>query len=219
MYFRIGGRVVSHCARHYAVGEPGVSIKAASPDPEPKAELGLGLGRTRFLRHINDSLHKVLRNVALDIYLNFCVMNPPQSRHEAIACHNCRRRRLKCDRSLPQCLKCIKRGQECLGYQRLFRWEQGVASRGKMAGITFEEITKARARHQNSSPQLPCPASLSRQPFSRRNIQFSPLGSLTDPLVQDVNHASRKYLFYCELPLPSCSVSDTNQRPFLYYSC
>ena len=133
---------------------------------------------------------------------------PPQSRPEA--CHNCRRGRLKCDRSLPQCLKCIKRGQECLGYQRLFRWEQGVASRGKMAGMTtFEGMTKDRARHENSSPQLPSPASLSRQQFSRGNTQISPLGSLTDPLVQDVNHASRKYLCYCELPSPSCPVPDT----------
>lgn len=131
-------------------------------------------------------------------------MTPPQSRPEA--CHNCRRQRLKCDRALPQCLKCIKRGQECLGYERLFRWEQGVASRGNMAGRTFEEMTTYRARHENSSPQLPSPASLSSQQISRGNTEVSPLGSLTDPLVQDVNHASRKYLFYCELLSPSCSV-------------
>jgi hypothetical protein len=142
-------------------------------------------------------------------------MTPLHSRPEA--CHNCRRQRLKCDRSLPQCLKCIKRGQECLGYQRLFRWEQGVASRGKMAGMTFEEMTKDRARLKNSSRQLACPASLLSQQFSRGNTGVSLLGSLTDPLVQDVNHASRKYLFYCELPSPSCLVPDPNQRSF--YSC
>ena len=124
-------------------------------------------------------------------------MTPPPS-HPG-ACHNCRRQRLKCDRSLPQCLKCIRRGQECLGYERLFRWEQGVASRGKMAGMTFEEMTKDRARQESSSPQSLSPTSLSSQQVSRGNTQLSPLGSLTDPLVQDVNHASRKYLFYCEL--------------------
>ena len=146
---------------------------------------------------LNESLH----NVALDIDLKLRAMTPPQSRPEA--CHNCRRRRLKCDRSLPQCLKCVKRGQECLGYQRLLRWEQGVASRGKMAGMTFEEMTKDRARHENSSPQVLSPASLASQCASCGNTEFSPLGSLTDPLVQDVNNASRKYLFYCELPSPS----------------
>ena len=125
------------------------------------------------------------------------VMNPPQTNPEA--CHNCRRRRLKCDRVLPQCLKCIKRGQECLGYQNLFRWERGVASRGKMAGRTFGELTKHRASHDNSSPHLSSPVSHSSLLFSRGNDKVSLLGSLTDPLVRDVNHTSKKYLVYCEL--------------------
>lgn len=123
-------------------------------------------------------------------------MTPPQSCPKA--CHNCRRRRLKCDRSLPQCLKCTNTGQECLGYQRLFRWDQGIASRGKMAGMTFEKLTKDRARHGKSRPQSSAPASLSSQQFARENTEVSPLRSLTDPLVQSLNHASRKYLFYCE---------------------
>ncbi|KKA27413.1 hypothetical protein TD95_005196 [Thielaviopsis punctulata] len=42
----------------------------------------------------------------------------------AKACHNCRRRRLRCDRSRPTCNKCFISGQECLGYDRLFVWTQ-----------------------------------------------------------------------------------------------
>ncbi|KAK7424545.1 hypothetical protein QQZ08_008554 [Neonectria magnoliae] len=49
-------------------------------------------------------------------------------------CHNCRRRRLRCDRSVPQCSKCVARGIECLGYGQLFLWTGAVASRGKLAG-------------------------------------------------------------------------------------
>ncbi|KAK6216999.1 acriflavine sensitivity control protein acr-2 [Colletotrichum tabaci] len=59
-------------------------------------------------------------------------------------CHNCRRRRLRCDRSYPHCHKCTAGGQECLGYGKLFRWTEGVASRGKLAGkttITFSADT------------------------------------------------------------------------------
>lgn len=59
-------------------------------------------------------------------------------------CHNCRRRRLRCDRSYPHCHKCTVGGQECLGYGKLFRWTEGVASRGKLAGktsITFSADT------------------------------------------------------------------------------
>ena len=88
-----------------------------------------------------------------------------------------------------------------------------MASRGKMAGLTFDDMTKDRARHKSSSNSpLPSPAkSLSRHVL-RANSEVSPLGSLTDPLVQDINHASRKYLFYCELASRSRSVLDTNHR-------
>lgn len=49
-------------------------------------------------------------------------------------CHNCRRRRLRCDRAIPACQKCTEFGQECLGYGNLFRWVGAVASHGKRAG-------------------------------------------------------------------------------------
>ena len=52
-------------------------------------------------------------------------------------CHTCHRRRVKCDQSLPSCKKCHISHHECLGYQKLFLWNLGVASRGKMIGKTF----------------------------------------------------------------------------------
>lgn len=58
-------------------------------------------------------------------------INPPTK-----PCHNCRRQRLRCDRSYPHCNKCIAAGKECLGYGKLFRWTGAVASRGKLAGRT-----------------------------------------------------------------------------------
>ncbi|EGR51341.1 uncharacterized protein TRIREDRAFT_56214 [Trichoderma reesei QM6a] len=45
-------------------------------------------------------------------------------------CHNCRRRRLRCDRSWPTCHKCAVSGQECLGYGKVFVWQQTIDSRG-----------------------------------------------------------------------------------------
>lgn len=52
-------------------------------------------------------------------------------------CHTCRRYRVKCDRSVPFCQKCLHTGRECLGYQKkLIRWNQGIASRGKLMGRT-----------------------------------------------------------------------------------
>ncbi|KID97926.1 acriflavine sensitivity control protein acr-2, partial [Metarhizium majus ARSEF 297] len=45
-------------------------------------------------------------------------------------CHNCRRRRLRCDRSWPTCNKCTLSGQECLGYGKVFVWTQAIDSQG-----------------------------------------------------------------------------------------
>lgn len=47
-------------------------------------------------------------------------------------CHNCRRRRLRCDRSWPTCNKCAVSGQECLGYGRVYVWTEGIDSQGKV---------------------------------------------------------------------------------------
>ncbi|KAK3950036.1 fungal-specific transcription factor domain-containing protein [Pseudoneurospora amorphoporcata] len=38
------------------------------------------------------------------------------------ACYNCHRKRLRCDKSLPSCLKCSINGEECLGYGIVLRW-------------------------------------------------------------------------------------------------
>ena len=113
-------------------------------------------------------------------------------------CHTCRRQRLKCDRTLPHCSKCITKGQQCLGYQALFRWEKGIASRGKMAGKTFGRKTKSRIRDETSSSQSPSTNSLSSRRSSVSNIVVVlPLNPLTDPLYQDLDITSRKYLSYC----------------------
>lgn len=102
--------------------------------------------------------------------------------HEAPpACHNCRRQRLKCDRSAPQCRKCISRGQACLGYQRLLRWETGLASRGKLTGKTFQSL----ARCQQAQPPY----------HNVLSIQYA----LDDPVIQDLSQVSRQYLRYCKL--------------------
>lgn len=49
-------------------------------------------------------------------------------------CRVCNRRRIKCDRRLPGCGKCEKRGLECSGYGLILKWDQGVASRGNLKG-------------------------------------------------------------------------------------
>jgi hypothetical protein len=100
------------------------------------------------------------------------------------ACHNCRRRRLRCDRSLPSCRKCSTNGEECLGYGTLLRWAEAVAVRGKMAGMTtFDDDT---------SEQEPCQREALKKPT---RLKFCPV----DPLLQDMGSRSRYYVTYCKL--------------------
>ena len=80
-------------------------------------------------------------------------------------CHNCRRRRLRCDRQLPHCAKCDAKGVECLGYSQIFQWTGAVASRGRLAG-------------QQSSAALYSPA---RPSTVRSRASLSSVSSLSLP--------------------------------------
>ncbi|KAF9880574.1 hypothetical protein CkaCkLH20_01616 [Colletotrichum karsti] len=136
-------------------------------------------------------------------------------------CHNCRRRRLRCDRSYPHCHKCTAAGQECLGYGKLFRWTEGVASRGKLAGkstITFSSGPEPSPRVAETEPPAittaaaavaapdirtqDTPATFSSGDnnalvvsAARPGPQSAPW-SLVDPLFQDVELHYRHYLSY-----------------------
>ena len=53
----------------------------------------------------------------------------------SLDCRLCQKRRIICDRSVPQCQKCNIRGLPCPGFPSVYlRWDQGVASRGKFTG-------------------------------------------------------------------------------------
>ncbi|GKT52321.1 acriflavine sensitivity control protein acr-2 [Colletotrichum spaethianum] len=97
-------------------------------------------------------------------------------------CHNCRRRRLRCDRSYPHCHKCTAGGQECLGYGKLFRWTEGVASRGKLAGkttITFSADTTTTISSRASTLEPPS-ASASASASGRHDHQDPPASTQDD---------------------------------------
>ncbi|KAG5298007.1 C6 finger domain-containing protein [Histoplasma ohiense] len=60
-------------------------------------------------------------------------------------CYTCRRRRVTCDRLLPTCQKCDKAQKACLGYTKPITWVRGIASRGKMMGLTFGNVTAKKS--------------------------------------------------------------------------
>ncbi|KXX82506.1 Acriflavine sensitivity control protein acr-2 [Madurella mycetomatis] len=61
--------------------------------------------------------------------------DPVPTAGQSKACYNCRRRRLRCDRSRPFCHKCSSSGEECLGYGTVLRWANAPAIRGKLTNL------------------------------------------------------------------------------------
>ena len=52
-------------------------------------------------------------------------------------CFTCRASGTKCDRRRPYCGPCLEVGNECKGYRTQLTWGVGVASRGKLRGMTL----------------------------------------------------------------------------------
>ncbi|KAL5044591.1 hypothetical protein BDW71DRAFT_185835 [Aspergillus fruticulosus] len=133
------------------------------------------------------------------------------------ACHNCRRRRLKCDRAVPSCGKCFLTGQECLGYGKLFLWNQGVASRGRMMGKTYpapapepKSVPDGQKKEPTSLPRAQDSALVYAEPA------FSVRGSLLDPLYESLDEKSRRYLYHFVTSVCSdLAIADaTDANPF-----
>ena len=75
-------------------------------------------------------------------------------------CFACRKRGVKCDRRRPYCSQCLEHGKECSGYKTQLTWGVGVASRGKLRGLSLPVAKKStpsmasvtRARETQTSP-------------------------------------------------------------------
>ncbi|KFA55102.1 hypothetical protein S40293_03548 [Stachybotrys chartarum IBT 40293] len=55
-------------------------------------------------------------------------------------CFTCSKRNVKCDRRRPYCSQCLEIGNECSGYKTQLTWGVGVASRGKLRGLSLPVV-------------------------------------------------------------------------------
>ncbi|KAE8148874.1 fungal-specific transcription factor domain-containing protein [Aspergillus avenaceus] len=85
-----------------------------------------------------------MRNIRID--------SLPQNRHLASKdCRLCNKRRIKCDRSFPQCKKCVIRGLHCPGFDGVqLRWSHKYST-GRQRGKQ-----KVPAQHRHALDQDPC---------------------------------------------------------------
>lgn len=69
-------------------------------------------------------------------------------------CFTCRRRKVKCDRRRPYCTQCIDMGKDCSGYRTTLTWGVGVASRGKLRGMSLPVARKSDTPGKESKPKV-----------------------------------------------------------------
>lgn len=147
-------------------------------------------------------------------------------------CHNCRRRRLRCDRSWPTCHKCAVSGQECLGYGKVFVWTQGIDSNGNLrpsppgrrGAVDVTRSPSPGSLYNSASAPASTPIPRNHTPPTtgyhrtngspRLNARRPPTAesisgataALTDPIFQDLDKNSRYYLAYCKSPTSCVNV-------------
>ncbi|WXC56560.1 hypothetical protein SNK03_002493 [Fusarium graminearum] len=88
-----------------------------------------------------------------------------KKRPKVRGCYQCSRRRIDCDRQEPECVKCVTKGIKCSGLGLRYRFNDGIAARGKFVGKTFpivdipvtqsskqDDATTAISKHQRDDP-------------------------------------------------------------------
>ena len=60
-------------------------------------------------------------------------------------CFTCQERSVKCDRRRPYCTPCLESEKDCSGYKTALTWGVGVASRGKLRGLSLPIASSKRA--------------------------------------------------------------------------
>jgi hypothetical protein len=90
-------------------------------------------------------------------------------------CFSCKKRQLKCDRRRPYCGQCVEIGKECSGYRTTLTWGVGVASRGKLRGMSLP-IAKSptTATTQEPKAQARNNSTASASTTSTNNTQQNP---------------------------------------------
>jgi hypothetical protein len=77
-------------------------------------------------------------------------------------CFACTKRNTKCDRRRPYCSQCLELGKECSGYKTQLTWGVGVASRGKLRGLSLPVAKSAPVPRSPPVAQPRASSSMSR---------------------------------------------------------
>jgi hypothetical protein len=133
-------------------------------------------------------------------------------------CFACRKRQVKCDRRRPYCGPCLEIGKECSGYRTTLTWGVGVASRGKLRGLSLPIAKSPPASTTTTKTEKPAasiatPATKSTTKSQSGPIKYEARGSIdfgvTSPLSPKspgMYSAPQEYQYYSAtspIPIPS----------------
>jgi hypothetical protein len=136
-------------------------------------------------------------------------------------CFACKKRQVKCDRRRPYCGQCVEMGKECSGYRTTLTWGVGVASRGKLRGLSLPiakspptattQEPKAQATRKSSVASTATTSTTTTQKdrgtFSHRGSVDFGVTSPTSP-TSPMFSAPQEYQYYgptSPIPIPSPS--------------
>ncbi|KAL4887345.1 fungal-specific transcription factor domain-containing protein [Aspergillus karnatakaensis] len=133
-------------------------------------------------------------------------------------CFTCARNGSSCDRRRPYCSQCLDDGQECLGYKTTLTWGVGVASRGKLRGMSLP-VTEAqtptgkpkpRRGSGHQEPQSPPNTSL---PLSQPYSQPSPVSDAAHEHTSPTNIPSPQVQAAARSqPSPTCNLANLSSH-------
>ncbi|KAL7940870.1 hypothetical protein V8C42DRAFT_355946 [Trichoderma barbatum] len=66
------------------------------------------------------------------------------------ACRDCKRRRVKCDLTLPWCMRCVKAGITCQGYQQAILWVNSTPDHPNVTALSVVTDAQLHQRQQHS---------------------------------------------------------------------
>lgn len=134
-------------------------------------------------------------------------------------CFACRKRGVKCDRRRPYCGQCIELGKECTGYRTTLTWGVGVASRGKLRGMSLPvaksptQTTTTTARDSKVQTTAASTATQSTTAAQQNPARFESRGSIdygvhspTSPTSPINFSAPQEYQYFgptSPIPIPS----------------
>ncbi|CAM1508134.1 Fc.00g049820.m01.CDS01 [Cosmosporella sp. VM-42] len=103
-------------------------------------------------------------------------------------CFACSKKNIKCDRRRPYCSQCLEVGNECSGYKTQLTWGVGVASRGKLRGLSLPiakspPVSREPTRKSPSARSRSGSNNLSSQWSGQEDMRRTPRGPIDIPVV------------------------------------